>query len=191
MKQKKAIFLSGPMTGYQDYNFKHFNEVAAKLEKCGLKVVNPVDICKKYKQEEVVKHKEVFDAMIAEQQKREREDCSAILLLDGWKLSLGVRLELKTALELDFDIYTEEDIPDLCGVEEEKSAPDSSVTRLHYESLRDKALDMAWTLRKIDQELHAAAQCEGDYPGGYPSKKLLPELCKIMYASQGYHDQIK
>lgn len=191
MKQKKAIFLSGPMTGYQDYNFKHFNEVAAKLEKCGLKVVNPVDICKKYKQEEVVKHKEVFDAMIAEQQKCEREDCSAILLLDGWKLSLGVRLELKTALELDFDIYTEEDIPDLCGVEEEKNAPDNSVTRLHYESLRDKALDMAWTLRKIDQELHAAAQCEGDYPGGYPSKKLLPELCKIMYASQGYHDQIK
>ena len=191
MKQKKAIFLSGPMTGYPNYNFEHFNEVAAKLEKCGLKVVNPVDICKKYKQEEVVKHKEVFDAMIAEQQKREREDCSAILLLDGWKLSLGVRLELKTALELDFDIYTEEDIPGLCGVEEEKSMPESGVTRLHYESLRDKALDMAWTLRKIDQELHVAAQCEGDYLGGYPNKKLLPELCKIMYASQGYHDQIK
>lgn len=59
---------------------------------------------------------------------------------------------------------------------------------LIYESLRDKALDMAWTLRKIDRELQDAAQCEGDYPGGYPSKKLLPELCKIMYASQGYHN---
>ena len=189
MKQKKAIFLSGPMTGYLDYNFKHFNEVAAKLEKCGLKVVNPVDICKKFKQEEVVKHKEVFDAMIAEQQKREREDCSAILLLDGWKLSRGVRLELKTALELDFDIYTEEDIPALCGAK--TTVDDAKISSLEYESLRDKALDMAYALRKIDRELHDAAQCEGDYPGGYPSKKLLPELCKIMYASQGYHDHIK
>ena len=59
---------------------------------------------------------------------------------------------------------------------------------LNYESLRDKALDMAWTLRKIDRELHNAAQCEGDYPGGYPSEKLLPNLCKIMYASKGYHN---
>lgn len=58
---------------------------------------------------------------------------------------------------------------------------------LQYESLRDKALDMAWTLRKIDEELEMAAQCEGDYPGGYPPEKLLPNLCKIMYASQKYH----
>ena len=58
---------------------------------------------------------------------------------------------------------------------------------LRYESLRDKALDMAWTLRKIDEELKMAAQCEGDYPGGYPPSQLLPNLCKIMYASQKYH----
>ena len=63
----------------------------------------------------------------------------------------------------------------------------TSEETLNYESLRDKALDMAWTLRQIDRELHSAAQCEGDYPGGYPSKDLLPNLCKIMYSSQGYH----
>lgn len=60
---------------------------------------------------------------------------------------------------------------------------------LHYESLRDKALAMAYTLRKIDRELRDAAQCEGDYPGGYPPEKLLPNLCKIMYASEGYHEE--
>ena len=64
----------------------------------------------------------------------------------------------------------------------------ASEETLKYESLRDKALDMAWTLRKIDRELHNAAQCEGDYPGGYPSENLLPNLCKIMYASMGYHN---
>ena len=61
----------------------------------------------------------------------------------------------------------------------------TSEETLNYESLRDKALDMAWTLRKIDRELHSAAQCEGDYPGGYPADKLLPNLCKIMYANLG------
>lgn len=60
---------------------------------------------------------------------------------------------------------------------------------LHYESMRDKALAMAYTLRRIDQELRHAAQCEGDYPGGYKSEDLLPNLCKIMYASEGYHEE--
>ncbi len=64
----------------------------------------------------------------------------------------------------------------------------TSEETLNYESLRDKALDMAWTLRKIDRELHSAAQCEGDCPGGYPSDELLSNLCKIMYASEGYHN---
>lgn len=60
---------------------------------------------------------------------------------------------------------------------------------LHYESMRDKALAMAYTLRKIDRELRHAAQCEGDYPGGYRPEDLLPNLCKIMYASEGYHEE--
>jgi uncharacterized protein YqeY len=46
---------------------------------------------------------------------------------------------------------------------------------------------MAWTLRKIDEELRIAAQCEGDYPGGYPPTQILPNLCKIMYAAENYH----
>ena len=181
-----GIFISGPMTGLQNYNFDKFNEVGARLEKAGYKVVNPVDICKKYKKEEVVKRTEVFNAMIAEQQKAEREQCDAILLLDGWECSLGVRLELQTAIELKFRIFLEKDLPELCG--DEKRCEEPNVKLLHFESLRDKALDMALTLRKIDRELSDAAQCEGDYPGGYPAKKLLPELCKIMYASHRYHD---
>lgn len=48
--------------------------------------------------------------MIAEQQKAEREQCDSILLLDGWELSKGVRLELKTAIELEFSIFLEKDL---------------------------------------------------------------------------------
>ena len=64
---------------------------------------------------------------------------------------------------------------------QERMVPD-----LVYQSLFDEALNMAYTLQEIDQELRHAAQCEGDYPGGYPSEKLLPQLCKIMYADPGY-----
>ena len=59
---------------------------------------------------------------------------------------------------------------------------------LAYESLFDEANSMAYTLRKIETELHMAAACEGDYPGGYPSEQLLPMLCKIMFAAEGYHN---
>jgi len=59
-------------------------------------------------------------------------------------------------------------------------------TALVYESLFDEARNMAMTLQDIDSELRDAAQCEGDYPGGYPSENLLPQLCKIMYADPGY-----
>ena len=67
------------------------------------------------------------------------------------------------------------------------NSSDKVYSDLEYESMRDKALAMAYTLRKIDKELHLAAQSEGDYPGGYKSEDLLPNLCKIMYASEGYH----
>ena len=61
-----------------------------------------------------------------------------------------------------------------------------ALTELKYESLYDEAREMALTLRAIDRELRDAATCEGDYPGGYPPKELLPNLCRIMYAHQQY-----
>ena len=57
--------------------------------------------------------KAIFDKMIAEEQEAER-GCDAILLLDGWQMSKGVRLELKIALEMDMQIFLEEDL-DTCG----------------------------------------------------------------------------
>lgn len=57
--------------------------------------------------------------MVAEQQKAERELCNAILLLDGWEKSKGVRLELQTAIELDFTIILEKDLDKVCAAEED------------------------------------------------------------------------
>lgn len=117
--QNLKIFISGPMTGLPNYNFDHFNEVAKKLDDHKIFNINPVKICKRYKQEQVVKYKEVFDAMVAEQQKAERELCNAILLLDGWEASGGVRLELKTAIDLNFTIILEKDLDKLLDISDE------------------------------------------------------------------------
>ena len=101
------------MTGYPDFNFPRFNLAAKQLAEAGIDCVNPVDVCKKFKKETVLSDKAVFQEMIDEQQKMER-GCDAILLLDGWHESKGVRLELQTALDLDMKIYLEEDL-DICG----------------------------------------------------------------------------
>ena len=62
------------------------------------------------------------------------------------------------------------------------------VPNICYQSLFDDARNMADTLRKIDAELAIAAQCKGDYPGGYPPERLLPNLCEIMYSCIGSYN---
>lgn len=108
-RKELKVFLSGPMTGYENFNFKKFDVVADRLSKAGVDVVNPTAICRKYKKEKVLADKSVFDAMIAEQQEAEKT-CTGILLLDGWEASKGVRLELKTALDNGADVFLEKDV---------------------------------------------------------------------------------
>jgi len=101
--KEEKIFISGPMTGYPDFNFPLFNAVSKILIQKGFDVVNPVNICRKYKKEKVLSDKEIFNAMIEEQQKEERK-CTVLLLLPKWENSAGVRLELQTAIELKMKI---------------------------------------------------------------------------------------
>jgi len=106
--RKTRVFLSGPMTGYEDYNFGKFDAVAESLRGAGVDVVNPADICRRYRRERVLADEAVFRKMIDEQQAAERT-CTAVLLLDGWEASAGVRKELATALELGLDLFLEKD----------------------------------------------------------------------------------
>ena len=110
---KLRIFLSGPMTGHENFNFDQFNFIENVLKQYGVDVVNPVHICKKYKKEHVLSDKAVFDKMVAEQQEAEKT-CNAIMLLHGWQNSKGVKLELKTAVELDFEFFLDSDILEIC-----------------------------------------------------------------------------
>ena len=118
---KIKIFLSGPMSGYKGYNFSRFDSIAEKLERSGIEVVNPVTICRKFKQETVIKDKGAFARMVAEQQEAEKT-CTAILLLNGWEVSNGAKLELMTALKNGLDIFKESDIDLLTSYAKSSSA---------------------------------------------------------------------
>lgn len=98
------VFLSGPMTGYDNFNFEKFDSMDARLTKAGVETVNPVKICRRYKKDRVLADKAVFARMVEEQQAAEKT-CSAILMLDGWETSNGARMELDVALRSGLDVY--------------------------------------------------------------------------------------
>ncbi len=85
------VYIAGPMTGYENYNFAAFNSEADRLRAKGLHVENPAD-------------HGVLDG--AEWSDYLRYDigrlatCERIHLLPGWSKSKGARLEVSIAQSL-------------------------------------------------------------------------------------------
>ena len=111
-RSKTRIFIAGPMRGYENYNFKKFDHIEELLRQLGFDIVNPARISRKFKESEVNSDISVYNKMIDMQQDAERT-CNAILLLDGWQWSEGVKLEVKTASELGMQFLLESDIAQL------------------------------------------------------------------------------
>jgi hypothetical protein len=83
------IYLSGPMTGYPDFNYPAFRKAATVLRMQGLEVFDP---------------SECFDGdQGLSKEVYMREDIAAVLkasivvVLDGWEQSSGARLEVEVA----------------------------------------------------------------------------------------------
>ena len=112
--KKFKIFIAGPMRGYPNYNFDKFDRVEKLLKDNGIDCVNPGRISRKFKEVEVNNDINVYNEMVRLQQEAQKT-CNAILLLDGWQWSKGVKLEVKTAAENDFQFLLEEDVDFLKG----------------------------------------------------------------------------
>ena len=82
------VYISGPMTGYPNYNYDRFNEIALALEFAGVKNFNPAS---RGRQEGWV-HRDYLRDDISNLCK-----CSAILKMEGWDKSLGAREEVRIA----------------------------------------------------------------------------------------------
>ena len=106
------IYLSGPMTGLPEYNYRAFHAAARKLRSLGHTVVNPAELHphgwlrrllhRVLRVLRLVRGKQLAptwaDYMRADI--RALLDCEAIALLPGWEQSRGARIEVSLAAEL-------------------------------------------------------------------------------------------
>ena len=101
------IYISGPMTGYTNYNFKAFFDAEDFIRSLGYMALNPA-WQDGYTFEEAIKHAKISGHSWGDYM---REDlkmlmmADSILLLDGWRESRGAKLETIVAQALDMDFY--------------------------------------------------------------------------------------
>ena len=97
--RNKAIYISGPMTGYDKWNFPAFNRCDEYLKNtvgC-TKVFNPANFpVQSNNWKECIK----FDMQLILD-----EDIEAVVLLDGWRKSKGANLEVHMATSLGAVLY--------------------------------------------------------------------------------------
>lgn len=100
------VYVSGPMTGYVDFNRPAFFAAEEHLASQGWVVVNPARV-------DLEGIEDVSDWTHAQYLKRDLKmllDCDAIYLLPGWKYSKGANIEHQTALACGIQILTETDL---------------------------------------------------------------------------------
>ena len=90
-----AIYIAGPMTGIEEFNYPAFNAAAARLREKGYTVKNPAEI----NAERGLTWAEYMRRDIPE-----LLQCDAIYLLPGWEQSKGVMLEWQIAKSLGMHI---------------------------------------------------------------------------------------
>lgn len=103
MDKELPYYISGPMTGYENYNYDHFETVKDFLELSGLEIesphTNPWPPGWQHMPPEVL-WKHMMELCYA-QMKR----CEGIILLRGWAASRGARLELDYMVKQDKPVY--------------------------------------------------------------------------------------
>ena len=89
-------YLSGPMSGYPDFNIPAFNDAAAKLRAKGLQVISPPEIDGSTDK--------TWDQYLRQDLKA-LLDCHHIVLMPGWQESRGAKLEHAVAVGLGMRVW--------------------------------------------------------------------------------------
>jgi hypothetical protein len=94
-----TIYLSGPMTGYENHNFPTFNEAARRLRLLGFPVLNPADFGG---EDETNTYRVCLarDLLLLPHAK-------VVVMLPGWEESRGAGLEFDTALAMKIPVVRE------------------------------------------------------------------------------------
>jgi len=98
----KRVYISGPMTGFANFNIPAFNAEAARLRAMGLDVVNPAEL---NPQQPPPSWEQCMRNDIAALM-----TCDTLALLSGWELSNGANLELHIAHRVGLRIVNASEI---------------------------------------------------------------------------------
>lgn len=90
------VYISGPMTGYEDLNFPAFYEAEEILKSRGFEVINPAAIEQPIKTWEACMRKDIIELMRADM----------VVTLPNWEKSKGARLEVEIGLGLGMKVCT-------------------------------------------------------------------------------------
>ncbi|WP_226020324.1 DUF4406 domain-containing protein [Serratia symbiotica] len=88
--RKPVVFISGPMTGIENYNREMFHHEASQLRNIGFTVLNPAIF------PDGLEHHQYLAMTLVM-----LEQADAIYLLDGWENSIGAKAEVIRARELN------------------------------------------------------------------------------------------
>jgi hypothetical protein len=103
MKDDMILYISGPMTGLEEFNYPTFNLVAKELRAQGFTVISPAET------EESLGFAQGSQTWPWQTWMRHALrsllECDAIVMLPGWYRSKGARAELDIALDLEMDIF--------------------------------------------------------------------------------------
>lgn len=90
-----SMYLAGPMTGIEGFNYNKFDEVAKQLRDLGHEVVSPAEIGR-----EISLPGKPGDLPYADYVKSNLKamlDCDELVLLPRWRGSRGARMEVQVA----------------------------------------------------------------------------------------------
>ena len=105
MSKLKRIYISGPMTGIENYNFEAFHAAARCFRQAGWEVSNPAENFDGRTDLPRERYLRADIAMISE--------CDAIALLPNWEDSRGAKLEYMIARELHMPTFDAETLQPL------------------------------------------------------------------------------
>lgn len=90
------VYISGPMTGYPEFNYPAFAKAAAYWRSCGFEVVSPAELNPSTGGQWADYLRADLKALLT---------CDAIAMLAGWETSRGALLELYVARALGMEVW--------------------------------------------------------------------------------------
>lgn len=154
-RMKKRVYVAGPMSGYENWNFEAFDAAAADLRQRGYEVINPVDLDRDVGFDPATSSPDDFDLPAAIRRDVEAlVTCQAIVMLPGHENSKGATAERHVAQWVGIDVLV---YPSLAKYGDESLLVDYvSGSAIHFrESLGDKIVESAKILKDHETTLQA------------------------------------